>query len=128
MNAGMAATLAATVMAVLMVSCASAPDVWPSETVKIEQLRPLAPVRLQMSWMSAQGQPTGSVSLRAHLRADGTVGAVQMLETSGRRELDQAAVMALRLARFQPHLVNGAPVEATLLAKFNLPDSKQQAR
>ncbi|WP_431289097.1 TonB family protein [Roseateles chitinivorans] len=55
---------------------------------------------------------------------DGSVGAVEIIDTSGRREFDQAAVMALRSARFNPHLVDGKPVEATVQARFSVPAQK----
>lgn len=117
-------TSALMAVAALTAGCATAPAEWPRETVPLEQLRPLAPVRLQMNWMSGDGRPSGSVSLRGRLLADGSVGTVEILETSGRREFDQAAVMALRTARFNPHLVDGKPVEATVQARFSVPAPK----
>ena len=110
--------------AALTAGGATAPAEWPRETVQMKQLRPLAPVRAQMNWMSGDGRPSGSVSLRGHLLVDGSVGAVEILETSGRREFDQAAVAALRTARFNSHLVDGKPAEATVMAKFNVPAQK----
>ncbi|OWQ46949.1 hypothetical protein CDL60_11130 [Roseateles noduli] len=117
-------TAAVVAVSAFATGCATTPAEWPRQTVQSEQLRPLAPVRLQMNWMSGDGRPSGSVSLRGHLLADGSVGAVEILETSGRREFDQAAVMALRSARFNPHLVGGKPVEATVQARFSMPASK----
>lgn len=117
-------TAAVVAVSAFATGCATAPAEWPRETVQLEQLRPLAPVRLQMNWMSGDGRPSGSVSLRGHLLADGSVGTVEIIDTSGQREFDQAAVMALRNARFNPHLVDGKPVEATVLARFSVPAQK----
>ena len=116
------AVMSGVIAGAMLLGCAATPAQWPARTVDVAQLRPISPIRLQMNWMSGDGRPTGSVHLRGHLLTDGSVGVVEIVETSGRRELDQAAVQALKLARFSPYEVGGQAVEATLLAKFDMPE------
>jgi TonB family protein len=45
---------------------------------------------------------TGFGDFRCHIRADGTVAAVDVLRSTGHQVLDQAAITALREWKFQP--------------------------
>jgi TonB family protein len=45
---------------------------------------------------------TGAGLFLCNLRADGTVGSVNVLQSTGHQMLDQAAITALRQWRFQP--------------------------
>lgn len=53
---------------------------------------------------------SGNVVLRIEVRPDGRVGEVGVVESSRHRELDRAAVRAVRRWRFQPALEDGRPV------------------
>jgi protein TonB len=57
---------------------------------------------------SAQGEAL----IRVHVGADGRPGQVQLARSSGDRDLDRAAVLAVRGWRFQPARDSGAPVAA----------------
>ncbi|MCX7885648.1 MAG: energy transducer TonB, partial [Verrucomicrobiae bacterium] len=52
----------------------------------------------------------GTTVLRVEIRADGTVGAIQILQSTGYKVLDDAAIEAVRAAQFQPARQNGLPI------------------
>jgi protein TonB len=64
----------------------------------------------------------GDVTLQALIRPDGGVAEVRLLKSSGHARLDEAAVAALRTARFRipPELTPAAPIAKTLVIAFNL--------
>ncbi len=55
----------------------------------------------------------GTVVLRIHVRADGLVGGIETLRSSGFEDLDAAAIAAARRWRFIPQLRDGAAVAST---------------
>ena len=64
----------------------------------------------------------GTVLLRVHVRANGDAGDIDLIEGSGSRDLDRAAVEAVRRWRFAPATRNGQPVESAVQVPiaFNL--------
>ena len=64
----------------------------------------------------------GTVLLRVHVRADGDAGDIDLVQGSGSRDLDRAAVDAVRRWRFAPATRNGQPVESAVQVPiaFNL--------
>ena len=50
--------------------------------------------------------------LRVHVSADGNADAIELKSSSGSARLDEAALDAMRGARFQPYRVDGKAVEA----------------
>lgn len=60
-------------------------------------------------------RPEGRLRLRLLVRADGTVGAVELLVSSGDPELDRAAVTALSGWHFEPARRDGEPVDSYYL-------------
>jgi protein TonB len=60
-------------------------------------------------------RPEGRLRLRLFVRADGTVGDVEVVTPSGEPELDRAAAEALRRWRFQPARRDGEPVDSYYL-------------
>lgn len=57
----------------------------------------------------------GRVVLRILVRADGTVGDVDVAESSGHSVLDASAIQASSRWRFQPATRDGEPIEAWVL-------------
>ena len=57
---------------------------------------------------------SGTVVLRVHIDADGRPRDIDLVEGSGSRSLDRAAVDAVRRWRFDPAVRNGRPTEGTL--------------
>lgn len=53
---------------------------------------------------------SGTVLLRVHVLADGSVGSVDLVQSSQSRDLDRAASDAVRRWRFRPALRDGRPV------------------
>jgi protein TonB len=60
-------------------------------------------------------RPEGRLRLRLLVRADGTVGGVELLVSSGDAELDRAAVAALSRWQFEPARRDGQPVDSYYL-------------
>ena len=58
---------------------------------------------------SGEGVEEGTVRCRLHVAADGAVTRVDVVESSGHRRLDRAAVAALLLWRFEPASASEAP-------------------
>ncbi|MDR7416746.1 MAG: TonB family protein [Armatimonadota bacterium] len=56
--------------------------------------------------------PEGRVRLKLLVRADGTVGSVEILVSSGVPELDRAALEALKTWHFEPARQDGTPIPA----------------
>lgn len=52
----------------------------------------------------------GTTVLRVEIHADGSIGVIQILQSSGHKILDDAAIEAVRAAQFQPARHNGVPV------------------
>jgi len=52
----------------------------------------------------------GTVVLRVQIQADGKIGAIQILQSTGHKVLDDAAIEAVRAAQFQPARHNGVPI------------------
>ncbi|MBK6333013.1 MAG: energy transducer TonB [Thermomonas sp.] len=57
----------------------------------------------------------GSVRVQATVAADGSVERLDLAQSSGNRDLDRAALEAVRRWRFQPAQRNGQPVSATVI-------------
>lgn len=60
----------------------------------------------------------GTVCLSIQVHADGSVGDVSMIQSSGYSRLDKAAFVAARKARFMPALQLGRAIESTTQLSF----------
>lgn len=100
---------------------AAAPARWPSTVVTMEQLTPLTRFSLQVPGVVAKGQVIGPAVVRAHLGADGAVGRVALLSSSGNPDLDEASMHAMRAMRFEPVTADGVATEATLVVPVHVP-------
>jgi protein TonB len=79
------------------------------------------PIARQRRW-------TGTVKLRILIRADGSVGNVDVIESSGHEVLDEAALEMVRERwRFLPARQGGKPVdsERTANIRFTLKDQEE---
>jgi protein TonB len=54
----------------------------------------------------------GTVVLRVEVKADGRVGAIEVIGNPGYPRLVQAAIKAARKARFRPATLDGKPVDS----------------
>ncbi|MEO5565312.1 MAG: energy transducer TonB [Luteimonas sp.] len=57
---------------------------------------------------------SGTVLLRVHVTRNGDAGAIELVQGSGSRSLDRAAIEAAHRWRFEPAVRNGEPVESSL--------------
>jgi protein TonB len=62
---------------------------------------------------------TGTVRVRVEVDAQGVPGAVVVVDRSGSRDLDRAAVDAVKNWRFQPALRNGQAVPGVIEIPFD---------
>jgi protein TonB len=110
----------------------AAPDAAPPAAVeRSHTLTPPVPLSLPppqhpLAWrvvveapgLVAEARPEAAaarVRLRFLVHADGTVGAVEVVASSGRADLDAAAVAAARGWRFAPARRDGVPVVSRVL-------------
>jgi protein TonB len=61
-------------------------------------------------YLSRRYNEQGTVVLRVLVKADGTVGALEIASSSGYPLLDRSATSTVRHWRFQPATVDGKPV------------------
>jgi protein TonB len=61
----------------------------------------------------------GSVRVRATVAANGSVQRLDLTQASGNRDLDRAALEAVRRWRFQPAIRNGQPVAADVIVPLD---------
>lgn len=109
------------VAAALLPACATPPAdaPWPERTVRIEELRRTAPLRISVprDGVARNSQwPSGTAALRVHVDADGEVQRVALLQGSGNSTLDAAAIRGMRTTRFAPYLDGGVAVPVTAIA------------
>ena len=67
----------------------------------------------------------GAVGLRVVVEADGSIGSIEIVTSSGSATLDRAAVAAVEDWEFRPAEVRGRPVRSTLdlpMIRFELTD------
>lgn len=85
----------------------------------------LAPIRPVYPTIAVQMRLQGTVVVEATISAQGTVENVRVV--SGSPILANAAVPAIRAARYRPYLLNGTPVEVetTISVVFSLDSSSQ---
>ena len=70
----------------------------------------LEPIRLAYPRASKRMGETGRVLIRVFIDLTGSATAVQVERSSGHRRLDDAALAAVREARFKPYTENGRPL------------------
>ena len=95
-----------------------APRTLPNSAVQF-----LQPPEVVYPRLSQRNAETGMVVVRAYVgAAGGNAQSVQVERSSGHDRLDQAALAAVRKARFKPYSENGQPVEGWALVpiKFEL--------
>ncbi|MES2297734.1 MAG: energy transducer TonB [Pseudomonadota bacterium] len=68
---------------------------------------------------SRRNEETGSTTIRFAAAPSGAVTDLTVIIKSGYRDLDKAAVAALKLCRFTPAMVGGKPVQAIMLAQYD---------
>jgi protein TonB len=65
---------------------------------------------------------TGTVIVTIDVRADGTVSDVRVVESSGRKVLDEEVLDTVREWKFTPGLQAGVPVKTEILKTFRFED------
>ena len=70
----------------------------------------LEPLALDYPRQSKRLGEVGRVMVRVHIDEAGRAGSVQLDSGSGHPRLDEAALAAVRGARFRPYTENGRPV------------------
>ena len=122
--------LATVLVAALCTACASNPSAtanttpsttgWPTTVVAIEDVMPLKPMLTSYVYKLWDGQPSGTAILRIHVSKAGRTQKVGLLQSSGHPNLDEAFINSAWKAQYQPYLVNGEPIEVTVVAPFSI--------
>lgn len=120
--------LAPLVFAAALGSLAHAQYAWPEQVVKVEEMKILTPLRVEVDGLTRKAEVRGPAVLKMHVGSAGEVVHVALLQSSGSPLHDEAAMLAMRGARFQPKLVDGAAKEVTLVVPLHLPKMKHQTR
>lgn len=93
---------------------APAPTTYGPRTLSVREVeyqRKPAPV---YPLASRRARESGVVVLRVLVDTDGRPKLVEVARSSGYRRLDDAALQAMRKARFKPYLLDGEPREAVV--------------
>jgi protein TonB len=70
----------------------------------------LTPPTLTYPLQSKRLRESGQVTLRVLIESNGRPSRIEVHATSGYQRLDDAAVAAMRTARFKPYMENGQPL------------------
>ena len=100
---------------------------WPPRLVKVEEMKMLTPMRISVPKSRPQGTVRGPVVLRVHVDAHGKVQRTALVESSGSSAHDEAALHSMRSTRFAPKVIDGQPVDVTLVIPLHYPLPKASA-
>ncbi|QCO67627.1 energy transducer TonB [Luteimonas yindakuii] len=75
---------------------------------------PVTPIDPGYPAAALRAREEGLVMLRATVDSDGRTGDIEIIESSRSRELDRAALAAVRDARFSPAMRDGKPIPSTV--------------
>ena len=80
------------------------------KTVSASAVQYLTPPSLSYPLQSKRLRESGQVTLRVLIEANGRPSRIEVQASSGYQRLDDAAVSAMRTARFKPYIENGQPL------------------
>ena len=113
---------------IVAASFSAAESDWPQTVVSIEEMKILTPLHIRVPALRERGEVKGPAILKVHINTDGGVERVTIFETCGSPAHDEAALHAVRNARFAPKVLNGQPQEVTLVLPLHLPKPKYPSR
>lgn len=104
--------------ALSLAGCASNQHSHPAPAAQaVAPAAPVAPPKVVPPSLVSNVPPMGnetSVVLSINVKADGTVGAVGIIESSGYADLDTAAAESVKRFKFAPATANGKPIDYVL--------------
>ena len=106
-------------------SAAHADEPWPAQIVRIEEMRMLSAMTISVPRNRPEGEVKGPAVLRVHVDSQGQVRRVALLESCGSTAHDEAALHAMRAARFRPYMFGGVPTDVTLVVPLHLPKPRK---
>lgn len=120
-------SLAALVLACALAGCASAPAPWPERVVRAEDVPALTrlPMRVLYDKREVARDGVSTVVLRVHVDAQGQSRRAVVYQSSGIAEVDEAALKAVRDARFAPFARDGVAEDVTLMLPMHVPLRKR---
>jgi len=94
---------------------------WPAAVARIEEMKLLTPLRISVPKVRERGDVKGPAVLKVHVDENGQVRRAVLMESSGSPVHDEAALHAVRAAKFSPKEIDGAPTPVTLVLPLHLP-------
>lgn len=94
---------------------------WPEQEATVEEMRMTEPLRLRVPQVRDRGNVQGPIVLKLHVDAEGRVQRAILFKGCGSPSHDMAAIDAIRRMHFTPKLVDGQPVDATLILPLRVP-------
>ena len=107
-------------------ACSTSPAAEPAGTkmVSADKLRPASRVRASLNSRDFHNAfPGGTTVLRLAIGADGKVGDIRIVESSGNAAVDAAAARSLVGAAFVPYREDGVAIPVTTLMPVRFPAS-----
>ena len=102
----------------------AAAGAWPERVVRIEEMELLTPISISVPKIRPRGEVRAPVAVRVHVNARGAVERVVLIESCGSPAHDEAALRAMRDVKFQPYVLDGHPIDVTLVVTLHLPLTK----
>jgi protein TonB len=114
-------------LAALLAGCATPSAPWPDRVVRREDMTLLTrmPVRVLYNTREVGSGGMSTVVLRVHVDALGKTQRAVVQTSSGVAELDEAALNAVRDARFAPYQRDGVAEPVTLMLPMHFPLRKR---
>lgn len=115
-----AAWLASCLLAAALPS-AAAEDGYPATVATIEQMRMVKPMAISFPRTTTmKSKEMRTVVIVSHVDKEGRVVKSKIQQPSGAHHVDEAALLGMRSARFQPYSPDGEPVEVSVVIPMHL--------
>lgn len=108
--------LAACAAGLLLAACATPPAPWPEKTVRLDQMRPVERIQIKAMTQSTDRAEVSTVVLHVHIDAEGRTVRSRVERSSGQPAVDEGALNAMRVARFEPYRAGGVAIPVTMIA------------
>lgn len=108
--------LATALALALLAACATPPAPWPDKVVRLDQMRPIERIQIKAMTQPTDRAEVSTVVLHVHIDAEGRTVRSRVERSSGQPAVDEGALNAMRVARFEPYRVAGVATPVTMVA------------